>query len=64
MKPQKFQKNKRKNHPVKTNLKAGEAGECACPMIYDPVCGARTYSNECLAECSGAEIVFPGPCKY
>lgn len=42
-------------------------GAMACPMIYDPVCGARgnrqqTFGNSCEAESSGFRVVRRGQC--
>lgn len=62
MKRQKFQKNRKKTIEVKTNLKAGQADLCACPLIIDPVCAKRTYVNECVAECDGATVLAKGEC--
>jgi hypothetical protein len=61
MKPQKFQKNKRKNHKVKTNLKAG----CVCTTEYNPACGVdgQTYGNACEANCAGVKIASCGECR-
>ena len=49
---------------------AGEGGsgvlcECACPEVYDPVCGVngQTYDNACQAECEGADIGYDGECE-
>lgn len=33
-------------------------GVCACPRIYDPVCGTdlNTYANRCLLDCKAEEL--------
>lgn len=39
----------------------------ACPMVYQPVCGAdgKTYSNRCVAEMMhGIEVVHEGECGF
>ncbi|MBP6812025.1 MAG: META domain-containing protein [Saprospiraceae bacterium] len=37
---------------------------CSCMMLYDPVCGCnnKTYSNACMAECSGIKTYAKGSC--
>jgi hypothetical protein len=62
MKLKKFQKNRKKTIEVKTDLKAGQADICACPLILRPVCAVRTYANECVAECDGATVLANGEC--
>lgn len=38
---------------------------CFCTLQYDPVCGCndKTYSNSCLANCSGIFEFVPGVCE-
>jgi hypothetical protein len=42
--------------------------DCVCTMQYDPVCARigsgieTTYSNACVARCTGATEIRPGPC--
>lgn len=51
----------------------GKDVSCACPRIYDPVCGSDsvTYSNKCMFNCQAKsskgrnlklKIVRMGPC--
>lgn len=40
---------------------------CACPRIYQPVCGLKDgqwfdYASDCTARCAGVERVNPGKC--
>ncbi|MDO8367022.1 MAG: hypothetical protein Q7T20_09510 [Saprospiraceae bacterium] len=37
---------------------------CSCMMLYDPVCGCnnKTYSNACMAQCSGINTYTKGGC--
>jgi hypothetical protein len=39
--------------------------QCVCPAVYAPVCGCNgvTYSNGCLASCSGVTSWTQGPCE-
>jgi hypothetical protein len=45
-------------------------GECkprpeSCIEIFDPVCGCDrvTYSNECIANLNGQDVLFEGTCR-
>jgi hypothetical protein len=39
--------------------------DCVCTMEYAPVCGCNdvTYSNECVANCAGVDVVSQGECS-
>ncbi len=39
--------------------------DCSCYEIYQPVCGCNgvTYSNDCMAECSGINDYTSGACE-
>ena len=38
--------------------------DCACYLIYAPVCGCndKTYANDCVAECYGITEYVDGEC--
>jgi hypothetical protein len=42
-----------------------ETFACACTNIYNPVCGddLETYLSQCIAECSGVEVLYEGQCN-
>src|SRR5690606_4324931 len=37
---------------------------CPCPDVVEPVCASNnvTYDNECLVNCAGLEVLYPGEC--
>lgn len=40
-------------------------GRCDCSQSLNPVCGKDylNYENECLADCVGVQVAYPGRCK-
>ncbi|OWT42979.1 hypothetical protein VFPPC_17828 [Pochonia chlamydosporia 170] len=47
--------------PIAENVERGTG--CICNTGYVPVCaGGRTYSNKCMADCSGITNASPGAC--
>ena len=50
--------------PVDPDCYGAPVLDCICPMVYDPVCGCDniTYSNDCVAGCSGVKSWTPGEC--
>lgn len=51
--------------PARADVPPPDTGRRACPMIYQPVCGAdgRTYFNRCTAGAEGARVAYEGACR-
>jgi hypothetical protein len=53
--------------PPQSDPAPGYGGSVVCPQIYAPVCARqgnilRSFSNQCVAEASGFDVVDNGPC--